>query len=81
MDDNQLNDQVAVYPNPASTTICIDGIANGSSIAVYDITGRKVMERPFANELSIDILPNGLYLLNITTAEGNLISKKIMISK
>lgn len=81
VDDNQINDQVVVYPNPAASTIQINGMTQGCSIAMYDLTGRKVMETPFTNELSIRHLPNGLYLMNITTAEGSIISKKIMVSK
>jgi hypothetical protein len=81
VDDNQTDDQVVVYPNPAASTIQINGMTQGCSIAMYDLTGRKVMETPFTNELSISHLPNGLYLMNITTAEGSIISKKIMVSK
>lgn len=81
VDDNQINDHVTVYPNPTSTAIHIDGVTNGISIVMYDITGRKVLERSFTDALSIDDLRNGLYLMNITTTEGNIISKKIMVSK
>ena len=53
----------------------------GNSIAMYDITGRKVLEEAFTEELSIRHLPNGLYLMNIITAEGKVISKKIMVNR
>ena len=76
-----VNDQVSVYPNPANSVIHIEGIDEGSSISMYDITGRKVMQHPYSNEISIGNLSCGLYLLNITTAEGNVISKKIMVNR
>ena len=80
--DEQLVEQdVRIYPNPASSSIHIDGVSNGTSIAVYDIMGRQVMQEAFRNELSVSHLSNGLYLLNITTAEGNVITKKIMVNQ
>jgi hypothetical protein len=81
VDEHHAEQDVKVYPNPASSTIHIDGIDNGSSIAVYDITGRQVMHEAFHNELSVSHLSNGLYLLNITTAEGTVITKKIMVNQ
>ena len=81
VNENSLESRIKVYPNPVSSTLHIDGISNGSSIAVYDITGRKVMQESFSNELSVSQLRNGLYLLNITTTEGLVISKKIMVNQ
>ncbi len=73
--------QVRVYPNPASSTIHIDGLDNGASINLYDITGRMVMHSTFTGELSVSQLTSGLYLLNITTTDGIVISKKIMVNQ
>ena len=81
VNEEQVSDHVTVFPSPASSVIYIEGVADGSSISMYDITGRKVMQRTFTPELSIGDLPNGLYLLNITTAEGNIVSKKIMVNR
>ena len=72
---------VRVYPNPASSSIHIDGLDDGASVAIYDITGRRVMFAAFANELTVSHLSNGLYLLNITTTDGAVISKKIMVNQ
>lgn len=73
--------QINIYPNPASTTLHIEGVSNGTSIAVYDVTGRKVMHEAFTDKLSLQQLSNGLYLLNITTADGTVISKKITVNQ
>ena len=72
---------VRVYPNPASSTIHIDGLDNGATVHLYDITGRMVMHGAFTGELSVSQLSNGLYLLNITTTDGMVISKKIMVNQ
>jgi hypothetical protein len=79
VDENTVASQVNVYPNPASSTLHIEGMSDGTSIALYDITGRKVMQTSFADEIPVSQLSNGLYLLNITTADGTVISKKIMV--
>lgn len=79
--ENEIMDQVTVYPNPATSIIHIEGVSNGTAIAMYDITGRKVMQCPYSDEVSIDGIPSGLYLMNITTAEGVVISRKIMVNQ
>ena len=77
--DENIDSEITVYPIPASTILHIDGVTDGISIAVYDLIGRKVMQRPFTDEIPVSQLGNGLYLLNITTADGNVITKKILV--
>ena len=79
LNEEQTTDHVSVFPNPATTAIHIEGIADGSTIALYDLTGRKVLQGAYSNEVSVGHLPSGLYLMNIVTTEGTIISKKIMI--
>lgn len=78
IDENPLS-EVAIYPNPASTTLHIEGVCNGSSIALYDLSGRKVMQQSFTDEIVLGALCEGLYFLNITTADGKVINKKILV--
>ena len=79
--EDQIDHRVSIYPNPATSTIHIEGLGNGSSIALYDITGRIVIQRSYSDEVSIEHLCNGLYFINITTADGNVISRKIMVKR
>lgn len=81
VDEITATSQVRVYPNPASSTIHIDGLDNGASINLYDITGRMVIHSTFTGELSVSQLTSGLYLLNITTTDGIVINKKIMVNQ
>lgn len=80
VDETPAEAQVSLYPNPVSTTLHIEGIDNGSVITVYDLTGRKVKECTFSNEISMGDLTQGLYFINIITAEGKVISKKITVT-
>jgi len=53
-----------VSPNPAASSIAVTGVPAGVSVAVFDITGRKVAEGQGSNgtaELSVGHLPQGLY--------------------
>ena len=77
--DENIDSEVRVYPIPASTTLHIDGVTDGVSIALYDLTGRRVMQSSFTDEIPVGQLCNGLYFLNITTADGNIITKKIIV--
>lgn len=79
--ETPASDQVNVYPNPANDVIHITGISDGTSITMYDITGRQVMTSSFIDEISTRQLRDGLYLLRITTANGDVVNKKIMVRK
>lgn len=77
--DESQDAEVSVYPIPASTTLHIEGVKNGVSLTLYDLTGRRIMERSFTDEIPVSQLQDGLYFLNITTADGIVISKKIIV--
>ena len=79
VDETLASDEIGIYPNPASTTLHLTGISDGVAIAVYDLTGRLVMQRTYTDEISLSGLHDGLYLLNITTAGGTIITKKFMV--
>ena len=81
VDETLTSDDIEVYPNPASTTIHITGIDEDASVTLYDITGRQVTSGRFTGEISTSPLNDGLYLLRITTAKGDVITKKIMVRK
>jgi hypothetical protein len=69
---------ISVYPNPMSNVVTIDGLNNikGDKDAVLtDITGKQLGNYHFAanTEASINVstLPAGIYVLQLTTSEGN----------
>ena len=72
-------DEIAVYPNPASSIVAVTASAAGESLSIYNTLGAKVRCHQLAlgqNEISISDLPNGIYFLKI----GNT-AKKIVIQK
>ncbi|WP_347157826.1 S8 family serine peptidase [Pontibacter chitinilyticus] len=66
--------EIGVYPNPVENTLTIDlrGVADTEvSLLVYDVLGRvclrqQQLTKNAANEISMEGLPSGLYLVQMT---------------
>ena len=80
----QENNEVSylrLYPNPAQSTLHIEGNVKGGQVSIYDLTGRKVYQSIFHTEIPVNQLNDGLYFLSITTNEGQVITQKFVIRK
>jgi len=75
--ENELQQIITVYPNPASTILNINtNNIEIIKIELYDVLGKKVLgKNGTINQLDISNLDNGLYLVNIQTAQGVLVKK------
>ena len=74
---------VSIYPNPASDLLHFT-VQEGTEIAticIYDLMGRKVYQGTFAETLPIAHLHDGLYFISLITAQGQVITQKIVIRK
>ncbi len=76
-------DDVVIYPNPANEKVNIsfkDGELK--NITIFDISGNTVLTHNVGNqkeiELDISLLSPGVYVFQITTAEGR-ISRKVVV--
>ena len=61
-------DQVSIYPNPVDDMLHIDGVTTGTSITLYDMTGRLVLsDRAYGVAMTFDMsaLKRGVYLCRI----------------
>ena len=72
---------LAIYPNPASSMLHLDGISDGQSVIIYDMTGRRINTQPFNHVISLEGLHNGIYLLQVTTLNGTTYNKKFMVAQ
>ena len=65
---------LALYPNPASRTVQLTQATPGSSVAVYDLTGRMCLQAklPVSGTLDVSALSAGLYQVRTGTAVGKL---------
>jgi hypothetical protein len=72
---------VYLFPNPAHTSVYLQGIAgNESEISILDMAGKTRLVKKFDTitgtvKLSVENLPSGLYIINIKTAEGTITKK------
>jgi hypothetical protein len=79
--NNTKETQVMVYPNPAQEVLNIQGVEIGSSIMLYDLMGKLVLQKvcdSTITRLDIEHLTKGTYTLKIITKEGNEGSAKVM---
>ena len=77
IEDNFANN-VSIYPNPAKDRLYIETETEIEDIVVFDIYGRRQQTTVNGQQtLSIDIsnLNSGVYLVKITTAEGNIVKR------
>jgi len=57
-----------LYPNPAQNSITLNAAVPINKVIVYDILGQKVMKKEpntLQDQLAIDSLNNGLYLIRV----------------
>ncbi len=89
VDDSNIENEIAIYPNPASNYVNINlgeiEIGKDCRIELYDITGRMVLAKDIktdSNEIVLNTseMPNGLYFVNLHI-EDYRHTNKILISR
>ncbi|WP_303848790.1 T9SS type A sorting domain-containing protein [Apibacter mensalis] len=72
-------ESIQLFPNPVIDVLKINTAANVTSASVYNYAGKEVKRYPrvINNELDLQDLPAGIYIVNIDTEIGRL-SKKII---
>ncbi len=69
---------IAVYPNPATTTLRITAPVSVTA-QISGIDGKTILIQPNAEQINIAELPSGLYLLQLYSATGErLLTQKVM---
>lgn len=64
--DDNLDDQIVVYPNPSSGMVHIEGLHDLAKISIHDMNGREVKSSYLSgNSIDISELPSGLYFLHL----------------
>ena len=81
--ENDLSNQIKVYPNPASKKVFIEGVKDkNTSVEIINFEGRKVLEQgKIENDNSVDIsgIPAGVYFINLNSGNQKSYSTKIII--
>lgn len=75
---------VQIFPNPNNGNVLNltypESISKNSVVTIYDITGRIVLTEQISPIISVSILQNGIYLLEIKS-DNTKISKRLIINK
>lgn len=71
--------EISVYPNPVTNGSILNISKNVTKVAVFSLTGQKVIEASNTNQLQINNLTSGVYFVNMTTEEGISINRKVII--
>jgi hypothetical protein len=72
--DQEVAEQLRIYPNPADEVINIENASDINRIAIINHSGQVVMEISNTEShisLNIESLQTGVYLLRATSIEGN----------
>ena len=68
---------VSIYPNPSRDKVRIEATAAIRELKLYDMNGKEVMRCEGCDELEIGAVAEGVYFLEVTTAERQSIHKVI----
>ena len=72
-------ESIQLFPNPVIDVLKINTTANVTSASVYNYAGKEVKRYPrvINNELDLQDLPAGIYIVNLITDQG-IVTKKII---
>lgn len=82
--NEELFDDIQIYPNPASTQLTVDAGSNWNTVSaleLYDLSGRKVWSERLNARTTLVNLSNfseGIYILKLN---GTAVRKKIVVRK
>jgi len=78
--DDPAKPMVQVYPNPVSGTLKIFGLKD-AKVELFSTKGEQVIlfSNFSGNSIDVSLLPAGIYIMGITTKEGNVVRKKIIV--
>jgi hypothetical protein len=72
--ENESQNSINIYPNPADDHFTISGIQEVSEVSIYDITGGIIWKETLSNETNIVNISSwysGVYFVNIASKTGN----------
>ena len=75
------SETLTVYPNPASDMLHLEGDFENGQVSLFDLTGRIVYQGVYQHDIAVSNLNNGMYFIQVVTAEGQVINQKFIISK
>jgi hypothetical protein len=78
VDENGDGAGVTVFPNPVNGVVHIEGV-DADEVQVYNALGQVVKTVRNSNEVSLEGLVQGVYLVRIRDKEGRIYLEKVMV--
>ena len=81
IDDVEMNASISLYPNPAISSVTIDGLPIGATISVVDQQGRTTLQTTStdtAQTLDVSQWPRGTYFVRISN-NGSTAVRKLLV--
>ncbi len=78
VDETQNSNEVLVFPNPANSTIQIQGNYLIEHVEIYNLLGQKISAQQFNTRyatLDVTTLTDGFYIVKVITEKGELVKK------
>ena len=78
----QGENYLQIYPNPAKDFVNIQTVSNIKNVSIYNVNGQKVYNVVAdAKHLNLNTsgFAKGVYFMNIKTANGKIILKKLVV--
>lgn len=73
-------EMIQTYPNPVDHTLYFEGVLDGTTVGVIDLTGKSVLQSAIKNSaLDVSSLNKGLYIIHVRA--GQRVSKIKVIKK
>ncbi len=86
-----ISNEFAISPNPAREDIylqlALNKVSKQANVRIMDLAGRQIMEKVYTNvkrdqfQISVDGLPAGTYLMQVTTENGTGTKKFVVAGK
>jgi len=67
-DQTQLD--ISIYPNPTNNTLFISGNETPITVAIYNVLGKEVLSIKNTNNINVQALPSGVYVIRISDGIG-----------
>jgi surface protein len=64
--DDQNFTNISIYPNPTNNTLFISGNETPIAVAIYNVLGKEVLSIKNTNNINVQALPSGVYVIRIS---------------
>jgi hypothetical protein len=69
VEESKIEEELILYPNPASTEINFSFIKEGT-LEIIASDGKIILSLDWTNQVSVADLTNGFYFIRVTSADG-----------